>query len=74
MNVNQLMSDKRVAYGLLAVGIVAVLLSILIDPIRGHDIYLAPIQIVVLIAGIVLAVAGAYLTFVRKPPVPPMAG
>jgi hypothetical protein len=74
VNANQLMSDKRVAYGLLAVGIVAVLLSFLIDPIRGNDIYMAPIQIVVLIVGIVLAVAGVYLTFVRKPPVPPMAG
>jgi hypothetical protein len=74
MNMNQMMSDKRVAYGLLAVGIVGVLLSFLIDPIRGYDFHMAAIQWVVLVVGIVLAVAGAYLSFMRKPPVPPMAG
>ena len=62
-----LLNDKRVAYGLLVVGIAAVLLSVLIDPLRGHDIYLATSQIVVLIVGVVLAVVGAYLVFVRKP-------
>jgi hypothetical protein len=63
-----LLNDKRVAYLVLAVGIVAILLSVLIDPIRGYDIHMAAIQIVVLIVGIVLALAGAYLAFVRKPP------
>ncbi len=63
-----MLNDKRVAYALLAVGVVGVLLSVLIDPIRGLDIYMATSQIVVLIVGIILAVAGAYLAFVRKPP------
>ena len=62
-----LLNDKRVAYGVLVVGVVAVLLSFLIDPLRGYDIHMATIQIVVLIVGIVLALAGAYLAFVRKP-------
>ncbi len=61
------LNDKRVAYGVLVVGVVAVLLSFLIDPLRGYDIHMATIQIVVLIIGIVLALAGAYLAFVRKP-------
>ena len=61
------LNDKRLAYGALIAGVVLALLSILIDPIRGNTMYLAPIQIVVLIVGIVLALAGAYLTFMRKP-------
>lgn len=64
---NALMADKRVAYGLLIGGIVLALLAILIDPIRGYDIYLATTQIIALIVGIVVALAGAYLTFMRKP-------
>ena len=61
------LNDKRVAYGVLVVGVVAVLLSFLIDPLRGYDIHMATSQIIVLIVGIVLALAGAYLAFVRKP-------
>ncbi len=61
------LNDKRVAYGVLVVGVVAVLLSFLIDPLRGLDIYMATSQIIVLIVGIVLVLAGAYLAFVRKP-------
>ncbi len=60
------LNDKRVAYGVLVVGVVAVLLSFLIDPLRGLDIYMATSQIIVLIVGIVLVLAGAYLAFVRK--------
>ncbi|MBI5961685.1 MAG: hypothetical protein HY866_23305 [Chloroflexi bacterium] len=66
MNINQLLADKRVVYALLIGGIVLALLAILIDPLRGNDIYLAPVQIVALIVGVVAAAAGAYLTFVRK--------
>lgn len=62
---NRLLSDPRVAYVLLAGGIVLALLALLIDPLRGYDIYLAPVQIVALVVGIVVAVAGAYLAFVR---------
>jgi len=61
-----MLDDKRIAYGLLAVGIVLALLAILIDPIRGEKIYLATIQIVVLIVGLVIAAGGAYLSFLRK--------
>ncbi len=62
-----LLNDRRVAYALLAVGVVGILLSILIDPIRGYDIYLATSQIIVLVICVVLALAGAYLAFVRAP-------
>jgi uncharacterized protein YacL len=65
----ELLNDKRVAYAVLAVGVIGILLSVLIDPIRGYDIHMATSQIIVLIVGIVLAVVGAYLVFVRKPPV-----
>ncbi len=61
------MKQQQIGYALLVLGVVAALLSILIDPIRGHDIYLAPVQIVVLIVGIVVALVGLYLAFVRKP-------
>ncbi len=61
-----MLNDKRIAYAVLAVGIALALLSILIDPIRGHDIYLATSQIVVLIVGLVLTAGGAYLSFMRK--------
>jgi hypothetical protein len=64
---NQLLADKRVAYGLIVVGVVLVVLSLVIDPIRGQDFYLGPVQIIVLIVGIVVALVGLYLTFVRKP-------
>ncbi len=63
---NQLLADKRVAYALLAGGIVLALLSILIDPIRGHDIYMATSQIIALIVGVVVAAGGAYLAFMKK--------
>ncbi len=60
------MSMKQLPYALLIVGIVLVLGAILIDPIRGHDIYLATSQIIVLVVGAVVALVGAYLAFVRK--------
>jgi hypothetical protein len=63
---NQLLADKRVAYAVLAGGIVLALLSFLIDPLRGYDIHMATIQIVALIVGVVAAAAGAYLAFMKK--------
>jgi uncharacterized membrane protein len=63
-----MLADKRIQYGLIIVGIVGVLLSVLIDPIRGNDIYFNPIQIVVLVVGVILALLGLYLAFVRQPP------
>jgi hypothetical protein len=62
-----LLNDKRVAYGVLVIGVAAVLISFLIDPLRGEKLYMATSQIIVLIVGIVLVLAGAYLAFVRKP-------
>ncbi len=64
-----MLDDKRIAYGALIVGIVAAVLAIVIDPLRGLDLYMHWGQIVVLVVGIVLALVGAYLSFVRKPPV-----
>jgi hypothetical protein len=64
----ELLNDKRVAYGVLIIGVAAVLISFLIDPLRGEKLYMATSQIIVLIVGIVLVLAGAYLAFVRKPP------
>lgn len=61
------MSMKQIPYALLIVGIVLVLGAILIDPIRGLEIYLATSQIIVLVIGAIAALVGAYLAFVRKP-------
>jgi hypothetical protein len=61
------MSMKQIPYALLVVGIVLALGAILIDPIRGYDIYLATGQIIVLVIGAIVALVGAYLAFVRKP-------
>ncbi len=61
------MSMKQLPYALLIVGIVLVLGTILIDPIRGFEIYLATSQIIVLVIGAIVALLGAYLAFVRKP-------
>ena len=60
------MTKKQIPYALLVLGIAAVLAAILVDPIRGHDIYLATSQIIVLVIGAVVALVGAYLAFVRK--------
>ncbi|HVO70523.1 MAG TPA: hypothetical protein VMT24_10785 [Aggregatilineaceae bacterium] len=64
---NQLLADKRFAYGLIVVGVVLAVLSVLIDPIRGYDIHMATIQIVVLIVGIIAILIGLYLSFMRGP-------
>ena len=61
------MSMKQLPYALLIVGIVLVLGAILIDPIRGFEVYLATSQIIVLVIGAIVALLGAYLAFVRKP-------
>jgi hypothetical protein len=65
---DQLLNDKRAAYVLIAVGIIGAAFSILIDPLRDLDIYLHPIQIVGLVLGIILALVGVYLGFIRQPP------
>jgi hypothetical protein len=63
-----MLANKNMLYGLIIVGLVLALLSVLIDPIRGYDLYLALPQIIGLIVGIVLLLVGAYLLFVRRPP------
>jgi len=70
---NRLLADKRVAYALIVIGVVLAVLSIVIDPIRGYDIHMATIQIVALIVGIIVALIGLYLAFVRKPAPPSQA-
>jgi uncharacterized membrane protein YccC len=67
-NLSKWLDDKRVAYALLVGGIVLVLLAIIIDPLRGYDVYLALPQIIAIIVGVVAALAGAYLVWIRKPP------
>ncbi len=62
-----MLANKQFAYGVLAAGILLALLSVLIDPLRGHDIYMATSQIIALIVGLVVALAGAYLAFLYKP-------
>lgn len=62
-----MLDDPRVRYALLVGGLVLALLAILIDPIRGYDIYLHWVQIVALIVGVVAFLAGAYLLYVPKP-------
>jgi D-alanyl-lipoteichoic acid acyltransferase DltB (MBOAT superfamily) len=69
---NQLLADKRVAWLLIIGGIVLAVLSVVIDPIRGYDIHMAAIQIVVLIVGIIAILIGLYLGFVRRPAPPSM--
>ncbi len=58
---------RNQAYGVLVLGVVLAVLAIVIDPIRGYDIYLHWSQIVALIVGVVLALFGAYIVFVKKP-------
>ena len=64
-----MLADKRIQYALIVLGLAAALLAILIDPIRGLNVYLHPVQIIVLIAGILVFLVGAYLAFVRRPPI-----
>jgi hypothetical protein len=63
------MIDKRITYGLLALGVIIVILAVLWDSlgIFGDDSKFGPFQIAGLIVGVVLVLAGAYLGFVRKP-------
>ncbi len=63
-----MLDDSRIQYGLLVGGLVLAILAILIDPIRGYSIYLAPVQIVALVVGILVFLVGAYVLFIRKPP------
>ncbi len=61
-----MVNKKQLAYGVLVIGLFLVALSVLIDPLRGHHIYMATIQYVALLAGLMLALAGAYLAFMRQ--------
>ena len=63
---SELLNNKQVAYALLVGGVVLALLAVLLDPIRGYDIYLGGAQIVALIVGIIVALIGAYLAFMYQ--------
>lgn len=57
---------RQTGWILLVVGLALALLSIVIDPVRGHEIYMATEQIIALIVGIVIALAGVYLLLKRR--------
>lgn len=58
---------KNRAYGLLALGIILAVLAVVIDPLRGYAVYLHWSQIAALVVGVVLALAGAYFAWIKKP-------
>ena len=58
----ELLDDKRVTYAVLVIGVIGVLISLLIDPLRGQDFHLGTVQIIVLIVGIVLVVCAIAAT------------
>jgi len=55
------MTGRNINTTLIIVGMAVALAAILIDPIRGYEIYLAPAQIVGLIVGLLIALAGVFL-------------
>lgn len=58
---------KNRAYGLLVLGIAAVVLGFAIDPLRGYDIHLHWTQILAIVAGIIAILIGAYFVWIKKP-------
>lgn len=63
-----MLQNKQLLYAVVLVGVILAALSFLIDPIRGIEFHMAGIQILALVIGIVLILAGGYLAFMRKPP------
>jgi uncharacterized membrane protein len=68
--VSDLLGNKQFAYAVLIVGAILVLLSILVDPLRGYDVCMGTEQIIMLIVGMVIALSGVYLAFLRHPDAP----
>jgi hypothetical protein len=66
------MINRQTGWILFVVGLALALLSIVIDPLRDLDVYLATEQIIALIVGIAIALAGLYLLVTRRstPPTP----
>lgn len=62
------MSETQLGYGLLIVGIVLALASLLADVVGVGAEGFGTYQIVGLIVGIVVAAIGAYLRYVRRRP------
>lgn len=64
-----LLKQNLIALSLLELGLQAVWVAVVVDPLRGHDVYLGTEQIILLVAGVIAALVGAYLGFVRRQPV-----
>jgi hypothetical protein len=64
------MSEKQMVYGLIVVGVVLALASLLVDAVGIGTEGFGVGQIVGLIVGIVLAGVGVYRGFIRQKPVP----
>lgn len=61
------MNLKIVGYIVLVVGVTVALVALLADSLGlGDPEIFGPVQIIMLVVGIVLAVVGVYLGFVRK--------
>jgi hypothetical protein len=58
--------DKRMAYLILAAGVVIVTLAILVDSFRDKVIYLAPVQGIAVLVGVIVALVGGYFLAVRE--------
>ena len=64
------MSQKQLTYGLIVVGIVLVLASLLVDVVGIGTKGFGAAQIVGLILGVILAGAGVYRGYIRQRPNP----
>ena len=62
------MSDQQITYGLLIVGVVLVLASLLVDVVGIGTEGFGVGQIIGVIVGVALAGVGAYRRFFRPPP------
>ena len=60
------MTNQQMGYLLLVVGIAIAVLAIIIDPLRGLVLYLHWAQILALVVGVVIALAGIYVGFLRS--------
>lgn len=63
------MMDKRIAYLIIAAGIIAILIGLLADTIGlgATESTFGTYQIIAVVAGVVLVLVGAYLGFMRGP-------
>jgi hypothetical protein len=64
------MSEKQLTYGLIVVGVVLALASLLVDVVGVGTAGFGVGQIIGLILGVILAGVGIYRHFTRQKPVP----